>query len=255
MFDVVEKTTGKRFKVYAVEGENFLIWTNGGGFALVSMCQFAPVQGGAVEDVKDVCTLRKSQYESADLDTLLYRMASGDIPVETGDTISMRLTDGTEVDLVVTDHDDDTIRFESRDCLGINTSADNLESYLDKVYSLLPEALKKRIIETDRKHIDEDGDSYTEHCKLFVPAASEIFPPDECYGDRGVYQQLEWYRDVHHRVRAEHRGGDSHWYWTSSPNASNSSYFCCVNGNGSANGNGASDAYGLAPFGCIISKI
>ena len=28
-----------------------------------------------------------------------------------------------------------------------------------------------------------------------------------------------------------------------------------LNGNGSANGNGASDAYGLAPFGCIISKI
>ncbi|MGN0986013.1 MAG: DUF6273 domain-containing protein, partial [Candidatus Enterenecus sp.] len=168
--------------------------------------------------------------------------------------ISTRLIDGTEVDLVVTDCDDDTIRLESRDCLGVNTSALGLDSYLEKIYELLPAALKRRVVETERVYLDSDGERFTKRCKLFVPAASEIFPPDECYGDEGLYQQMEWYKDVHNRVRADRRGGDSHWYWTSSASSGNSHYFCGVYSNGDADYGSASLSLGLAPFGCIISK-
>ena len=103
--------------------------------------------------------------------------------------------------------------------------------------------------------MNADGEKYTERCKLFVPAASEIFPPDDCYGDKGLYAQLEWYKNVHNRVRADCKGGDSHWYWTSSPNGSNSGNFCFVSNSGNAFANNASNANGVAPFGCIISKI
>lgn len=166
-----------------------------------------------------------------------------------------RLLDGTEVDLVVTDFDEKTIRLESRDCLGINTSANDLKAYLDRVYALLPEALKKRIVEVERHHLDYKGKKFTDRCKLFVPAASEVFPPEDCYGDKGLYEQMEWYKDVHNRMRADCKWGDSHWYWLSSPHSSNSNLFCIVYSDGNADFNTASSTYGLAPFGCIISKI
>ena len=130
-----------------------------------------------------------------------------------------------------------------------------MAEYLNKVYDNLPDTLKRRIVEVDRVHLNSDGEKYTERCKLFVPAASEIFPPDECYGDKGLYQQMEWYKDVHNRVRADCKGGDSYWYWTSSPNSSLSNSFCCVSGYGTAGNSAASFTSGLAPFGCIISKI
>ena len=256
MFEVIEKETGKRRTVYAVQGDRFTVGMEG-GFIVRDMAFFAPVpqEGSAAPVEATPCVLSVVMRDNYDLDDLLTDIASGTVSVGLGDTISTRLTDGTEVDLVVTDQDDKTVRLESRDCLGVNTSARELDKYLSKVYDLLPAALKKRLVEVERVHLDSDGDKFTERCKLFVPAASEMFPPDECYGDVGLYEQLEWYKDVHNRVRADRKGGDSHWYWTSSPYSSNSSNFCIVSSSGNAISNNANNTYGLAPFGCIISKI
>ena len=255
MFRVIEKETGKRLMIYSVEGDKFLVGAND-RFSIRYMTDFIPElqaeDDGQVEATACVFTTTRSDKD--DLDNLLADIASGAVPVELGDTISTRLLDGTEVDLVVTDQDDETVRLESRDCLGINTSARELSAYLCKVYDLLPDALKKRIVEVDRVHLNSDGERYTERCKLFVPAASEMFPPDECYGDEGLYQQMDWYKDVHNRVRADRKGGGSHWYWTSSPGSGSSDYFCSVSSNGNADYSDASGTYGLAPFGCIISK-
>lgn len=256
MFEVIEKETGKRRTVYAVQGDRFTVGMED-GFIVRDMAFFAPVpqEGSAVPVEATPCTFSTIHRDENDLDALLAGIASGAVRVTLGDMISTRLTDGTEVDLVVTDQDDNTVRLESRDCLGINTSARELDKHLSKVYDLLPAALKKRLVEVERVHLDSDGDKFTERCKLFVPAASEMFPPDECYGDAGLYEQLEWYKDVHNRVRADRKGGDSHWYWTSSPHSGSSSAFCIVYSTGSASSNDASNTYGLAPFGCIISKI
>ena len=256
MFEAIEKETGKRLTVYATNAERFLVADGDGGFVYRSMGLFAPVtqEDTVAPVVATPCVFSTVQCETAELDKLLAGIVSGEIAVGLGSTISTRLIDGTEVDFVVTDYDDETIRFESRDCLGVNTSALGLDSYLEKVYELLPAALKRRVVETERVHLDSDGERFTKRCKLFVPAASEIFPPDECYGDEGLYQQMEWYKDVHNRVRADHRGGDSHWYWTSSAYSGNSSAFCSVLSGGNANSSYASNSRGLAPFGCIISK-
>ena len=256
MFHVIEKETGKRLTVYGVDGDRFLVGVKD-GFKVRSAYDFAPVEqeDSAAPVEAAPCTFATTRKDPADLDALLGGIASGEIPVELGDMISTRLLDGTEVDLVVTDQDDKTVRLESRDCLGVNTSARELASYLRKVYDLLPDALKKRIVEVDRVHLNSDGEKFTERCKLFVPAQSEMFPPDECYGDEGLYQQMDWYKNVHNRVRADRKGGGSHWYWTSSPLSNSSSAFCFVDSNGNAYGSIASVTYGLAPFGCIISKI
>ena len=254
MFEVIEKKTGKRRAVYAVDGDKFLVSTED-GFVLRNMALYAPVsQESGTAPEATPCVFSTARHDATDLDKLLASITSGETTVELGDMISMRLLDGTEVDLVVTNQDDKTVRLESRDCLDVNTSARGLADYLEKVYKLLPDALKKRVVEVERAHLDSDGARYTERCKLFVPAASELFSPDECYGDKGLYEQLEWYKDVHNRVRADCKGGDSHWYWTSSPFSSNSSHFCYVSSFGSASNSAASSTYGLAPFGCIISK-
>ena len=259
MFEVIEKATGKRLNVYAVDGDRFVVGTDT-GFEFQPMALFAPAtapsRAEAPEKVQDCpCTISVTESRAADLDAALADLASGKVPTALGSTISTRLLDGTEVDLVVTDFDDKTIRLESRDCLGINTSANDLKAYLDRVYALLPEALKKRIVEVERPHLDCKGKKFTDRCKLFVPAASEVFPPEDCYGDKGLYEQMEWYKDVHNRMRADCKRGDSHWYWLSSPRSDGSNLFCCVYSGGTPTTSGASSGYGLAPFGCIISKI
>lgn len=259
MFEVIEKATGKRLNVYAVDGDHFVVGTDT-GFEFQSMALFAPVtapsKAEAPEKAQDCpCTISVTESRAADLDAALADLASGKVPAALGSTISTRLLDGTEVDLVVTDFDDKTIRLESRDCLGINTSANDLKAYLDRVYALLPEALKKRIVEVERHHLDYKGKKFTDRCKLFVPAASEVFPSEDCYGDKGLYEQMEWYKDAHNRMRADCKRGDSHWYWLSSPGSGGSNLFCRVTSGGAADANSASSGRGLAPFGCIISKI
>ena len=198
------------------------------------------------------CTYTVTRTAPRDLEQLLESITTGQTPMKVGDMIGIELLDGTPVDLVVTDAAETFVRFESRDSLPAHTSARGLREYLDGIYDRLPEALAKRIAEVERVHLDEDGKRQTRRCKIFCPAACEIFPPDECYGDKGVYAQLPYYKDVHNRVRARGKGGDARWYWTSSRSAYSSSYFCYVYTNGSASGNGASNACGVAPFGCIL---
>ena len=198
------------------------------------------------------CTYTVTRTAPRDLEQLLESIQTGQTPMRVGDMIGIELLDGTPVDLVVTDADETFVRFESRDSLPAYTSARWLREYLDGIYDRLPEALAKRIAEVERVHLDEDGKRQTRRCKIFCPAASEIFPPDECYGDKGVYTQLPYYKDVHNRARARGKGGYAHWYWTSSRSAYSSTIFCCVLGNGSASNTSASNASGVAPFGCIL---
>ena len=198
------------------------------------------------------CTYTVTRTAPRDLEQLLDSIQTGQTPMRVGDMIGIELLDGTPVDLVVTDADETFVRFESRDCLPAHTSARGLREFLDGIYDRLPEALAKRIAEVERVHLDEDGKRQTRRCKIFCPAACEIFPPNECYGDKSIYTQLPYYKDVHNRVRARGKGGYAHWYWTSSRSAGSSAYFCYVTGNGSAGIITASNARGVAPIGCIL---
>ena len=255
MFDVIDRKTGKKLTVYSIQGDEFLVAAEQ-GFLFRDITDFTPATVAGSPVVQSTpCVFSAVHTENDELDALLNRMQSGELPVKLGDMISFKLLDGTDIDMVVTDQDDSTIRLESRDCLEINTSARQLDSYLDRIENLMPDTLLDRVIVRERPHVDAEGKRYTERRRLFVPAAPEIFPPDECYGDEGLYQQMEWYKDVRNRVRKQGRGGDTHWYWTGSPAGSNATNFCFVGSNGNANGNTASVANGCAPFGCIISKV
>ena len=61
--------------------------------------------------------------------------------------------------------------------------------------------------------------------------------------------QLNYYKTSSNRVKKVN--GSADWWWERSPNSSDSTSFCMVFRDGSADINYASNGYGLSPFGCI----
>ena len=168
-----------------------------------------------------------------------------------GDSVSLPFCDSGSsvkiVEVVVTDVDDTGTRFETRDCLGEYVPMTRMSGFLDRVFAGLPDALRDVIADTERRHYDVDGNTVTTLEKLFLPAASEIFPIECCYGDVGLYQQLEWYKDVHNRIRALDNGGYADWYWTSSRRKGSTTSWCYVSYYGDADTGYASYSYIAAP--------
>ena len=175
-----------------------------------------------------------------------------------GDIVSLPFCDSGSsvkiVEVVVTDVDDTGTRFETRDCLGEYVPMTRMSGFLDRVFAGLPDTLRDAIADTERRHHDTHGRIVTTFEKLFLPAASEIFPRESCYGDKGLYQQLEWYKDVRNRVRALENGKDADWYWTSSRLEGSTTYWCYVNCYGNATHYIASYTYVAAPVCFRIPK-
>ena len=60
--------------------------------------------------------------------------------------------------------------------------------------------------------------------------------------------QFDYYKTHNNKSdRIKNRDGSAKSYWLRSPNSGNSNYFCYVISGGSANINGASYAFGVAP--------
>ena len=65
-------------------------------------------------------------------------------------------------------------------------------------------------------------------------------------------QQYQYYANGNSKVKYRQSAtGIAAWWWNRSPHASRSSNFCIVSSDGSANNNGASRSYGLAPGFCV----
>lgn len=165
-----------------------------------------------------------------------------------GDYKTETLINGQAVTLVVTDVADDYVRFESRDCVGdkvcwneddTNTKGgfhdSDVKKYLDEtIWHLLPEELKAVIGVAQKKWLDKDGNKAEYVCKLFLPAASEVFYEDECYGDEGLYEQLEYYKERRNRMRGTEEGEDTCQWWLASVEFGNSTEACYVDSRGNA---------------------
>lgn len=172
-----------------------------------------------------------------------------------GDTMNLPFdNNGRNIEVVVTDVDATGTRFETRDCLGEYVPMTCMSDFLDRTFARLPEALRDAIADTERRHYDVSGNTVTTVEKLFLPAAPEIFPYGDCYGDMGLYQQLEWYKDAHNRVRALEKGKYIDWYWTSSRREGSTTNWCYVSYYGNANTTNASNTYIAAPVCFRISK-
>ena len=81
----------------------------------------------------------------------------------------------------------------------------------------------------------------------------EVFGPHdwtENDPDRG--EQMAYYKRRGNRIKALGDEGEAaNFWWERSPNASNTTNFCCVNSIGDASGNGASYSFGVAFGFCV----
>ena len=268
MFKVIEKDTGKRLTVYAVEDNRFLVYESG-QFRWNSQRYYTPedaepeaVKVTPANDPRERDTGTGSDvrvtmsYETRfGLDAMLGHLKCGELDFSIGDFFTTRLKNGMEVDFVCTDKDEHSYRFESRDCLGRYDPMTKIDRFYNAVWDELPDVLKDNIMEIVRQYKAPDGELMERKCKLFLPSAAEIFPPDECYGDQGLYEQLEWYKDPHNRVRAYEKGGAADWYWTQSPHAGNTTFWCRVSLYGHAARSFASTTAVAAPVCFRIPRI
>ena len=243
MFKAKDVKSNGIVKVYAVEGNKFLV-EDGNAFTWRDKSGYTPIDGAALVCG---CTLTKASVTSFTLSDLIAGIVSGKIEMSIGDAFTTHMKSGIEVDFVLTDKDDEAYRFESRDCLGRYDPMTEIDKFYNDVWADLPDDLRDSIIDTERPYKDSDDELHTVTRKLFLPSASEIFPPDDCYGDKGVYEQMEWYKDVHNRVRAFKKGGETDWYWTQSAYSGSSAYWCYVNNTGYADYGSASSTAIAAP--------
>ena len=86
-----------------------------------------------------------------------------------------------------------------------------------------------------------------------LPAEREIFDARN-YCNQTEYNalfQFDYYKTASNRVKKLGKTGTASYWWERSPYYGTSTNFCRVDSNGGANYHYASNAFGLAPFGCI----
>ena len=197
----------------------------------------------------------KATEKTGELADLIRGIQSGDIPVNVGDSLSVFLKDGKPTNFVITQIDGECIRFESEDCIGGEyVTRDKVDDLFKRFWNLLPDELKAAIVPTKRKWYDRDSVENMDYFNLFLPSAPEVFPDDECYGDNGLYEQMEWYKDRRHRLRRLSPDGDTVSWWLISAAAGTTSHFADVTGNGYANRYSASTTWIGAPVCFRIRK-
>jgi hypothetical protein len=159
-----------------------------------------------------------------------------------GDTVDDVLATDEKVTFVVTQVTDDFVRFESRDCVGEESiewnesgsteggfeNSDAIKFLENTVWGYLPDELKRVISSAERKYIDTDGEIKTFYPLLFLPSAAEVFDRDDCYGDKKLYEQLDYYKDRRNRMRGKTKGEDTCSWWLASAYSGDSAAVCYV---------------------------
>ena len=121
----------------------------------------------------------------------------------------------------------------------------------DIFYNAIPSILRngiKQVIKKNYKVYNSNNITTTsDYC--FLLSETEIFGEKKYSIDSTEGTQYEYYKTSSNRIKQV--SGSNYYWWERSPYGSGSSYFCDVNGAGSASGDYASYAYGLAPCLCI----
>lgn len=211
-------------------------------------------------------TLRAVRTSVVSWKELARQIKSGD-DLAVGDKVDFRLKNGEDVTVVVTQSTEEYVRFESVDCVGgkevpwsatgntkCGIAASDVMKYLnEEIWNQLPDDLQAVIDPVTRKHKDHEGNVQEYEFLLFLPAASEVFDEDECYGDQGVYEQMDYYKDRRHRMRGAGKGEDTELYLLASVRSGGSTYACRVDDYGDA-GNWAASSAGRVPLCFCIKK-
>lgn len=150
------------------------------------------------------------------------------------------------------------LTFQMHDCYGIiyqmNSSNTNSggwtncamrTTHLPAILALMPVEVQAGIQEVQKLTSAGNRSSsiQTTNDKLFLLSEIEIFG-STTYSFAGEGTQYAYYQAGNSKVK--NRSGRAHRWWERSPNSSNTTYFCRVTSNGTADANGASYSYGVA---------
>lgn len=166
------------------------------------------------------------------------RIGLGENPVAVGDEVEIELKTGERVVLVCELVKDGHATFFTKDLLedthvadegwitGWNERPSAMDGYLEKLFRLLPDDLQAVIC---------GG-------KLRLLREREVFG-ENLYGKSEDCEQLPRYQEPENRVK--HLSGIPFPYWLASPDASDSTGSCFVDGDGTANTSYASVSFGV----------
>lgn len=227
----------------------------------------APLPAEKKEETVSVsgnATLRAVRTSAVSWEELARQIKSGD-DLAVGDKVDFQLKTREKVTVVVTQSTEEYVRFESVDCIGgkevpwsdagntkCGIAASDVMKYLnEEIWSQLPEDLQAVIDPTTRKHKNHEGNVQEYEFKLFLPAASEVFDEEHCYGDRGLYEQLMYYKDFKNKIRGTAEGAASTSYWLASMWYEDRDYVCCVSYDGDATCGKLSNVYHVPICFCI----
>lgn len=259
MFEIVNKYTGELLPAYGIDNGKFVIGTRE-GFILGDIEEYWPRHlAPGVEDMAPSPEVETAQEYNAtsekDLKVLISAVRTGNVKLDMGDILTIRLLNGDEMSLIKVEETASTIRFDSKDCLGIMFPFNEYPQFLDTAYSLLPDVLKRHIVKAFRPVMNDLTCWRLKISTLFIPAQAEILPYEDCLGVNVGFNQLEWYTERSHRMRLSQKGGEPCWYWTgqSQSEFQDAELQCGINSNGNA---GISDATisRYAPIGFYLKK-
>ncbi len=195
-----------------------------------------------VSESERKCKLSATTKQDYTLRTFLQALQSGQLHLNMGDVIEIPLANGVIEEFVMTQEDDEAYRFESVNCIfGKCITRDKADEAFEEYYDLLPKELRDEMLLTKRRYLNRDGEERERENLLFLPSAPEVFDPEDVYGDKGLYEQMEWYKDRRHRMRKLSKDSkDTVSWWLISADAGATSNFCNVNDAGDAISSGAS---------------
>ena len=222
----------------------------------------------AIQDCGCTCEAPKTRvnvsnikrYIAGSIDDIMQDIKDGVLTLNIDDVIPCKLADGQKVIFEVTDIDETGYRLEMKELLKTMAHTD-MQKWYDTLYkSLLPASLKNAIIPTKRKYKkDGDGELVEVQAMIFAPSASEVFSKEEFddndwLGDKGVYEQLDFYKDWRNRIRCTVEDGKPNAWWLLSAGAGNSTYFAYVSNNGGCGHYSATYTWIAAPVCFRIRK-
>ena len=187
------------------------------------------------------------------IDAIMQSIEDGSLILNIGDVIPCVLSDDQRVHFEVTAIDDEGYRLEMKELLKCVTHPDLQKWYSEFYHSMLPTSLRDAVISTNRKYKDYENDELVEFMSLiFAPSASEVFSKEEFednewLGDKGIYEQLDFYKDWRNRIRCTVEDGKPNAWWLLSANAGSSTAFAYVSYSGNCVSSSATAAWIAAP--------
>lgn len=163
-----------------------------------------------------------------------------------GDKLNITLNDGEILTVAIADfnHDIDEkgktipITFTAVNVLEESCSMDEMDNYLQNLFNnRISNELKEAIVP-----VNKEGKIY----KLFLHNEVEIFG-ETIYSNDDTGTQYPYYKEKCHRCKFKNSKNYSASWWERSAYYSNSTYFCSVNSDGSADNFSAYFSRGVAP--------